>query len=76
MNVILGALISAAIPFIGGVMLLFSADASLEFSDILTASWVTLCGTALVAFLKGTQSLTVRRVINKVTNTGDGGGTI
>ena len=73
MNTILGAMISALIPLIGSVSALFAANQLLEFGDIPTAAWVVIGATGLMSFLKGTQSLTIRRAINKVTNTGDGG---
>ena len=73
MNTIIGAIISALIGFIGGVAALFASNQQLEFAGVPTAAWVVLGGTALVAFLKGTQSLTVRRAINKITQSGDGG---
>ena len=73
MNTIVAALVAAAILFVSSVVTLFTNDPTLEFSTISTATWVSIGGGALVAFLKDYQAITTRRLINKVTNTGDGG---
>lgn len=73
MNTIVSALVAALILFISSIVTLFTSDATLEFADITTATWVSVGGGALVAFLKDYQAITSRRLINKVTNTGDGG---
>ena len=73
MNVILGALISALILLVSSIVALFVANPSLEFSGITQATWVVVGGGAVIAFLKGTQSQTVRRLINRATKSGDGG---
>jgi len=76
MNVILGALLAAVILFVSSIVTLFTNDPNLEFGQITTATWVSIGGGALVVFLKDYQAITTRRLINKVTNTGDGGGTV
>lgn len=74
MNQIIGALIAALILFLSSIVTLFTSDPTLEFADIATATWVSIAGGAMVAFLKDFQAISTRRLINKATNTGDGGG--
>ena len=73
MNVLIGAIIAALILFTSGMVTLFTANPTLEFSDIATATWVSLGGGATVAFLKDYQAITTRRLINRATKSGDGG---
>ncbi len=73
MNQIISAAIAAIILFLSSIVTLFTNDPTLEFSGISTAVWVSVGGGAAIAFLKDYQALTSRRLINKVTHTGDGG---
>jgi len=73
MNVFLGALISALIPLVSSIVAIFASNPELEFSGITTAAWVAIVGGGIVAFLKGTQSITIRRLISKATKSRDGG---
>jgi hypothetical protein len=73
MNTIIGAAIAALILFGSSVMTLFTSNPDLTFADLSTAVWVSLVGGAAVAFLKDFQAVTTRRLVNKVTNSGDGG---
>lgn len=73
MNTIIGAAIAALILFGSSTITLFTNNPDLTFADLTTATWVSLVGGAAVAFLKDYQALTSRRLINRVTNTGDGG---
>jgi len=73
MNTIVGALIAALILFGSSVVTLFTQDPTLTFADLTTSAWVSLVGGAAVAFLKDYQALTTRRLVNKVTGSGDGG---
>ena len=73
MNTIISAAISSLILFLSSIVTLFTNDPTLEFAGISTAVWVSVGGGALVAFLKDYQALTSRRLINKVTHSGDGG---
>jgi hypothetical protein len=52
---------------------LFTSNPELTFADLTTATWVSLVGGAAVAFFKDYQALTVRRTVNKISGTGDGG---
>lgn len=73
MNTLIGAAIAAAILFGSSMVTLFTSNPDLTFADLSTATWVSLLGGAAVAFLKDYQALTTRRLVNKVTGTGDGG---
>jgi hypothetical protein len=76
MNVVIGALIAAVILFLSSVVTLFTNDPSLEFGQISTAVWVSIGGGAAIAFLKDYQAITTRRLINRATKSGDGGGAV
>jgi hypothetical protein len=51
-------------------------DPELTFAQINQAAWVGLLVGAIVQFLKDYQAISTRRLVNKVTSSGDGGGTI
>lgn len=72
-NTLTGALIAALILFGSSVVTLFTSNPELTFADLTTATWVSLVGGAAVAFFKDYQALTVRRTVNKISGTGDGG---
>lgn len=74
MNQLIGALVAALILFLSSMVTLFTNDPTLEFNGISTAVWVSIGGGAAIAFLKDYQAITTRRLINKATNSGDGGG--
>ncbi len=76
MNVFLGALLAALILFVSNIVTLFTNDPALEFNTIPTAVWVSIAGGALAVFLKDFQAISTRRLINKATGSGDGGGTV
>lgn len=73
MNTIIGAVVAALILFISSIVTLFTNDPTLTFADLSTAAWVSMVGGAAVAFLKDYQALTTRRLVNKITSSGDGG---
>ncbi len=73
MNTLVGAVIAALILFGSSLVTLFTSNPDLTFGQISTAAWVSLLGGAALAFLKDYQSLTTRRLVNKVTGSGDGG---
>ena len=73
MNTIVGGVIAALILFGSSMVTLFTNNPDLTFAMISTATWVSLLGGAGVAFLKDYQALTTRRLVNKVTGSGDGG---
>lgn len=76
MNVIIGALIAALILFASNLVTLFAENPDLTFSMIKQSAWVSILGGAAVAFLKDYQAISTRRMVNKVTKSGDGGGTV
>lgn len=73
MNTIIGAVVAALILFVSSIVTLFTANPNLTFADITTATWVSVGGGALVALFKDYQALTTRRLVDKLTNSGDGG---
>lgn len=72
-NTLVGALIAALILFGSSVVTLFTSNPDLTFAQLTTATWVSLAGGAAVAFLKDYQALSTRRLVNKVSGSGDGG---
>ena len=76
MNTIVGALLAALILFGSSVVTLFTSDPELTFAQLTTATWVSLVGGAAIAFLKDYQAISTRRLINKATKSGDGGGEV
>ncbi|WP_455363608.1 hypothetical protein [[Eubacterium] cellulosolvens] len=75
-NTLVGALVAALILFISSIVTLFTNDPTMTFQEIGQATWVSIVGGAAVAFLKDYQAITTRRLINKVTKAGDGGGAV
>lgn len=76
MNVLIGALIAALILFFSNMVTLFMENPELTFSMIKQSTWVSVVGGAAIAFLKDYQAISTRRVISKMTGSGDGGGSI
>ena len=76
MNTLIGALLAALILLGTNFMALFAENPNLTFGDIKQGTWVLLIVGALVAFAKDYQAITVRRLANRVTRTGDGGGQV
>jgi len=76
MNTIIGAFIAAVVNFLTALVALFVNDPELTFAMIKQAAWVGMIGGAAIQFFKDYQALSTRRLVNKVTGTGDGGGTI
>ena len=75
-NTLIGAVIAALILFTSSIVTLFVENPDLTFSAIKQSAWVSIVGGALVAFLKDYQAISTRRLVNKVTKTGDGGGIV
>lgn len=75
-NTAIGALVAALILFLSSMVTLFVENPDLTFSMIKQSTWVSVIGGTLLAFLKDYQAISTRRVINKVTHTGDGGGAV
>ena len=76
MNTITGALIAALIGFGNALLALFLNAPEFTFAMITQAGWVGLIVGAGMQFLKDYQAISTRRLVNKVTGSGDGGGTV
>jgi len=76
MNTIIGALIAAIITGLTAALALLQGEGVTQLSDISTIQWVVLAIGVALAFFKDFQAITVRRLANKVTHSGDGGGTL
>ena len=85
MNSVLGALLAALITLGTGATALLTGEVCVvvdgeevcrsvtRVSDISQLQWIILGIGAGVGFLKDWQAITVRRQIDRITNTGDGG---
>jgi len=76
MNALIGAAIAALIAIGTGAVALLTGTNVEAFADISPIQWTVLVIGGLLTFLKDWQAISARRVINKVTGTGDGGGAI
>ncbi len=72
-NTITGAVIAALISFFNAILALFLNNPEFTFGMITQAAWVGIIVGTVVQFLKDYQALSTRRLVNKVTGTGDGG---
>lgn len=75
-NTIIGALIAALILFLSSLITLFVENGDLTLGMIKQATWISIGGGALVQFLKDYHAINTRRLVNKVTGSGDGGGEV
>ena len=76
MNTVIGALIAAIITGLTAALALLQGEGVTQLSDISTIQWIVLGIGVALAFFKDFQAITVRRLANRVTNTGDGGGNV
>ena len=76
MNTIVGALVAAMIAGLTAALALLSGENITSVSDISALQWIILSIGIAITFAKDFQTITVRRLVNKVTNSGDGGGSI
>ena len=74
MNVatISAAFIAALIGFLTAVLALLSQEGVTQISDISQLAWIVAGIGALISFLKDFQAVSTRRVISKLTGTGEG----
>ena len=72
-NTIGGAAVAALILLVTGYMALLQTPQINGFSDVSEVQWTILIGGALTSFFKDYQALSTRRLINRVSGTGDGG---
>lgn len=76
LNTIVGAVIAALILFFTGMLALLQTEGVQTISDIGQVAWIVLGVGALISFLKDYQAISTRRLVNKITGSGDGGGTL
>jgi len=76
LNTIVGALIAALILFFTGMLALLQTEGVQTISDIGQVAWIVLGVGALISFLKDYQAISTRRLVNKITGSGDGGGVL
>jgi len=76
LNTIVGAVIAALILFFTGMLALLQTEGVETISDIGQIAWIVLGVGALVSFLKDYQAISTRRLVNKITGSGDGGGAL
>ncbi len=75
-NTIVGAVLASLLIFITSFTALFMENPELTFGAIKQSAWVSIIGGAVAAFIKDYQAISTRRLVNKVTGTGDGGGSV
>lgn len=75
-NTITGALIAAVITGLTAALALLQGEGVTQLSDISQIQWVVLGIGVALAFFKDYQAISTRRLVNKVTGTGDGGGSV
>lgn len=73
MNTVIGALIATIIAMATAALALLSGPDVTSLSDISGLQWTILLIGGLITFGKDFQAISARRLVNKVTGTGDGG---
>ena len=76
MNTIIGAFIATIIAILTAALALLSGEGVTSLGDISALQWTILLIGGVITFGKDFQTITVRRLANKVTGSGDGGGTV
>ena len=76
MNTIIGAFIATIIAILTAALALLSGEGVTSLGDISSLQWTILLIGGAITFGKDFQTITVRRLANKVTGSGDGGGTV
>ncbi len=76
MNTILGAFVATIIALLTAALALLSGPQVTSLGDITGLQWVILLIGGALTFFKDFQAISARRLVNKVTGTGDGGGTV
>ena len=75
-NTILGAAIATIIALLTASLALLSGPEVASLGDITGLQWVILLIGGAITFFKDFQAISARRLVNKVTGSGDGGGTV
>ncbi|MCK5644828.1 MAG: hypothetical protein KAJ19_28775 [Gammaproteobacteria bacterium] len=76
MNTIIGAFIATVIAVATAALALLSGPEITSLSDISGLQWTILLIGGAITFGKDFQAISARRLVNKVTGSGDGGGTV
>ncbi len=76
MNTIIGAFIATLIALATAALALLSGAGVTSLSDISGLQWTILFIGGLITFGKDFQAISARRLVNRVTGSGDGGGTV
>lgn len=76
MNTIVGAFVATIVALLTAALALLSGEAVISLSDISGLQWTILLIGGAITFFKDFQAISARRLVNKVTGSGDGGGTV
>jgi len=76
MNTIVGAFVAFVIAILTASLALLSGDNVTSLADISSLQWIILLIGGAITFGKDFQAISTRRLVNRVTGTGDGGGSI
>lgn len=76
MNTIIGAFVATLIAMLTAALALLSGANVDSLGDISSLQWTILFIGGLITFGKDFQAISTRRLVNKVTGSGDGGGTV
>jgi hypothetical protein len=76
MNTIIGALVATLIAILTAALALLSGESVTSLGDISGLQWTILLIGGLITFGKDLQAISTRRLVNRVTGSGDGGGTV
>jgi hypothetical protein len=76
MNTIIGALMATVIALLTAALALLSGPEITSLGDITGLQWTILLVGGAITFGKDFQAISARRLVNKVTGSGDGGGTV
>lgn len=75
-NTLVGAIIATLITVATGSLALLQGEDVTAITDVSQLQWIILVIGGLIAFLKDYQAIRIRRMTNKITHSGDGGGTV
>jgi len=73
MNTIVGAFVATIIALLTAALALLSGPEVTSLGDISGLQWTILLIGGAITFFKDFQAISARRLVNKVTGTGDGG---
>ncbi len=76
MNTIIGALVATLIALATASLALLSGEGVTSLSDISGLQWTILLVGGAITFGKDFQAIWTRRLVNRVTGSGDGGGKV